>query len=70
MYCFTVSDQITVKENIVDYFADLSSTCCSYTKSMVKEYTEKLWQNSVQNKWLLNESSSLLYQQCLAVVWF
>ena len=34
--CFTVSDQIIVEENIVDYFADLSSTCCSYTKSMVK----------------------------------
>ena len=46
--CFTASDQIIVEENIVDYFADLSSTCCSYTKSMVKEYTEKLWQNSVQ----------------------
>ena len=55
--CFTVSDQIIVEENIVDYFADLSSRWCSYTKSMVKEYTEKLWQNSVQNKWLLNGSS-------------
>ena len=55
--CFTVSDQITVEENIVDHFADLSITCCSYTKTMVKEYTEKLWQNSVQNKWLLNGSS-------------
>ena len=39
--CFTVSDQIIVEENIVDYFADLSNTCCSYTKSMVKEYTKK-----------------------------
>ena len=52
--CFTDSDQIIVRENIVDRFADLSSKCCSYTKSVVKECSvlKKIWQNSVQNKWL------------------
>ena len=66
--CFTASDQIIVEENIVDYFADLSSTCCSYTKSMVKEYTEKLWQNSIQNKWLLNGSNIIPTVSCSSLV--
>ena len=51
---FTDSDQIIVWENIVDCFADLSSTCCSDIKSLLKEYTEKIWKNSVHNKWLLD----------------
>ena len=66
--CFTASDQLIAEENIVDYFADLSSTCCSYTKSMVKEYTEKLWQNSIQNKWLLNGSSIIPTVSCSSLV--
>ena len=42
MFHRTFFDQIIVKEIIGDRFADLSSTCCSYTKSMVMEYTEKI----------------------------
>ena len=51
--CFTDSNQIILRVNIVDCFADLSSTCCSYTQSVVNEHTEKIWQNSVKNKWRL-----------------
>ena len=49
-------------------------TCCSYNKSLVKKYTKKVWQNSVQTKWLLNGSSiiptvscgSLVFKSCIS----
>ena len=47
---FTESDKLIVMGRQFDAFDILSNTSCYYTKDLVNEYTEFLWQTSLQNR--------------------
>ena len=48
---FSGTDKVIINSSDYSNFADLSSKACSYTKSIIKAYTEKLWSISLTNKY-------------------
>ena len=48
---FSDSDKIIINSSDYTNFSNLSSKACSYTQSMIKIYTEKLWSISLNNKY-------------------
>ena len=48
---FTDSDIAIIKSLDFTSFGNLSKKSCSYTPNIIKAYTEKLWKNSLNNKY-------------------
>ena len=48
---FTDSDKIIISSSDYTSFGNLSKKSCSYTPSIIKAYTEKLWGNTLKNKY-------------------
>ena len=48
---FSDSDKIIIQSSDYSNFKNLSSKACSYTTSIIKTYTEKLWSTSLTNQY-------------------
>ena len=47
---FTDIDKSIVKDNRIEDYLSLTTKACTYTKLLIKKYTEKIWSSSVKNE--------------------
>ena len=47
---FTEEDIAILKANNLEKFSSLSMTSCSYTKPLIKAFTEKVWQDRTNSQ--------------------
>ena len=50
---FSKDEELIIKSKDYSKFSTLSTKCCSYTKSLMKSFTEKIWQQSMNSQFQL-----------------
>ena len=61
---FTVEDKEIIKNSDVSKYLELTPNSCTYTKELMKKYTEHVWQRSITSQYQLEGYSSYPEVSC------
>ena len=64
---FTDEDIKIVEDKDYKQYFNLSPKSCSYTKSCIKKYTEKLWYNKIRNESLVEGEPHIVKPSCMRI---